>query len=103
MGRGAACASQQERHDYLAAAVGLRRYRALSLPPEVVAAEGYRQLALEDFTTRSLSRLVRDLGGVPELLEVREGPAVSVVVRTCDRPASVRWKSLPTTVSTPSK
>ena len=80
-------ASQQERHDYLAAAVGLRRYRALSLPPEVAAAEGYRQLALEDFTTRSLSRLVRDLGGAPELLEVREGPAVSVVVRTCDRPA----------------
>jgi LmbE family N-acetylglucosaminyl deacetylase len=79
-------ASQQERHDYLAAAVGLRRYRALSLPPTVAAAEGYRELSLHDFTTRSLSRLVRDLGGVPELLEVREGPRISVVVRTCDRP-----------------
>ena len=50
--------SQQERHDYLAAAVGLRRYRALSLPPGVTAAEGYVQLALEDFTTRSRARLV---------------------------------------------
>jgi LmbE family N-acetylglucosaminyl deacetylase/flagellar biosynthesis regulator FlaF len=80
-------ASQQERHDYLAAGLGLRRYRALSLPRAVEAAEGYRRLDLTDFTTRSLSRLVSDLGGAPELLEVREGPAVSVVVRTCDRPA----------------
>jgi LmbE family N-acetylglucosaminyl deacetylase len=79
--------SQQERHDYLGAAIGLRRYRALSLPPEVTAAEGYRELGRDDFTTRSLSRLVRELGGAPELLEVREGPLVSVIVRTCDRPA----------------
>src|SRR6185503_7635985 len=83
----AAYPSQQERHDYLAAAVGLRRYRALSLPPTVVAAEAYTRLAMTDFTTRSASRLMRDLGGVPELLEVREGPLVSVVVRTCERPA----------------
>jgi LmbE family N-acetylglucosaminyl deacetylase len=82
----AAYASQQERHDYLAAAIGLRRYRALSLPPTVGAAEAYTRLAMADFTTRSASRLVRDLGGVPELLEVREGPLVSVVVRTCERP-----------------
>ncbi len=83
----AAYPSQQERHDYLAAAVGLRRYRALSLPATVGAAEAYTRLSVEDFTTRSAARLVRDLGGVPALHEVREGPLVSVVVRTCERPA----------------
>lgn len=80
-------ASQQERHDYLAAALGLRRYRTLTLGPEVRLAEGYRRLALADFTTRSPAQLVRHLGGLPEVLEVREGPRLSVVVRTKDRPA----------------
>ncbi len=80
-------ASQQERHDYLAAGLGLRRYRTLSLAAGVEAAEGYRRLALADFTTRSPAQLVRHLGGVPELLAVTSGPRVSVVVRTKDRPA----------------
>ncbi|HEX5757658.1 MAG TPA: PIG-L family deacetylase [Thermoanaerobaculia bacterium] len=80
-------ASQQERHDYLAAALGLRRYRTLTLTPGVRLAEGYRRLALADFTTRSQAQLVRHLGGLPELLEVREGPRLSVVMRTKDRPA----------------
>lgn len=79
--------SQQERHDYLGAALGLRRYRTLSLPSEVELAEGYRRLLGPDFATYSLSQLIRHLGGVAELLEVREGPLVSVVVRTRDRPA----------------
>ncbi len=83
----AAYASQQERHDYLGAAIGLRRFRALSLPATATAAEAYARLGLADFTTRSASRLVRDLGGVPALVEVREGPLVSVIVRTCERPA----------------
>jgi LmbE family N-acetylglucosaminyl deacetylase len=92
--------SQQERHDYLAAGLGLRRYRTLSLPAggrsggesgegaadPVTAAEGYRRLRAADFATRGPASLVRRLGGVPELLEVREGPPVSVVVRTRDRP-----------------
>ncbi len=90
--RGAmACyASQQERHDYLAAGLGLRSFRTLSLPAGVTAAEGYRRLDLTDFTTRSPAELVRHLGGVPELLEVASGPRVSVVVRTKDRPAFLR-------------
>lgn len=83
----AAYASQQERHDYLGAAVGLRRYRTLSLPATTGAAEAYTRLMLADFTTRSLSRLVQELGGVPARVEVHEGPLVSVVVRTCERPA----------------
>jgi LmbE family N-acetylglucosaminyl deacetylase/glycosyltransferase involved in cell wall biosynthesis len=85
--RAMACyASQQERHDYLAAAVGLRRFRALSLPPSVGAAEGYVRLAPIDFATRGLARLTAELGGAPSLLEVAPGARVSVVVRTRDRP-----------------
>lgn len=83
----AAYASQQDRHDYLAAGLGLRRFRTLSLPREVSAAEGYRRLRPLDFASRSPAALVAHLGGVPDLLEVREGPPVSVIVRTRDRPA----------------
>ncbi|MFP5288660.1 MAG: PIG-L family deacetylase, partial [Thermoanaerobaculia bacterium] len=82
----AAYASQEERHPYLNAALGLRRFRTLSLGPEVKLAEGYRRLRVEDFATRSPAQLIRHLGGFPEVSEVREGPKVSVIVRTRDRP-----------------
>jgi LmbE family N-acetylglucosaminyl deacetylase len=78
--------SQEERHPYLNAALGLRRFRTLSLGPEVKLAEGYRRLRVEDFTTRSPAQLIRHLGGFPEIAEVREGPRVSVIVRTRNRP-----------------
>jgi LmbE family N-acetylglucosaminyl deacetylase len=81
--------SQEERHPYLNAALGLRRFRTLSLTPEVKLAEGYRRLRVEDFTTRSPAQLIRHLGGFPliaDMAEVREGPRVSVIVRTRDRP-----------------
>jgi LmbE family N-acetylglucosaminyl deacetylase/glycosyltransferase involved in cell wall biosynthesis len=83
----AAYASQEERHPYWNAGLGLRRFRTLSLPPGVEMAEGYRRLRVEDFTTRTLAQLVRHLGGWPEIHEVREGPRVSVIVRTRDRPS----------------
>jgi LmbE family N-acetylglucosaminyl deacetylase len=79
-------ASQEARHPYLRAARGLRRFRTLSLGPEVEAAEGYRRLRLADFVTRGPAALVRELGGVPDLVPLSEGPTVSVVVRTKDRP-----------------
>jgi len=78
--------SQEARHRYRQACLGLLRYRALSLPPEVEAAEGYARLTVEDFTTRSLAGLIRRLGGAPALLTVEEGPRISVVMRTRDRP-----------------
>jgi glycosyltransferase involved in cell wall biosynthesis len=78
--------SQEERHPYLNAAIGLRRFRTLSLGPEVRLAEGYRRLRVEDFTTRSPAQLIRHLGGFPEVAEIREGPKVSVIVRTRNRP-----------------
>ncbi len=81
----AAHASQEERHPYWNAGLGLRRFRTLSLAPGVELAEGYRRLRLEDFTTRSPAQLVRHLGGHPEVHEVREGPKISVIVRTRDR------------------
>jgi len=80
-------ASQQRLHDYLAAGLGLRAFRTLSLPAGVEGAEGYRRLRAVDFATRSPAQLVRHLGGVPALHEVTEGPSISVVVRTKDRPA----------------
>jgi LmbE family N-acetylglucosaminyl deacetylase/glycosyltransferase involved in cell wall biosynthesis len=78
-------ASQEERHPYWNAALGLRRFRTLSLAPGVELAEGYRRLRVEDFTTRTPAQLVRHLGGLPEVHEVREGPRISVVVRTRNR------------------
>lgn len=82
-------ASQEERHPYLAAGLGLRRFRTLTLPAlpsGIELAEGYRRLSPSDFATRSPAQLIRHLGGLPEVLEVREGPPVSVIVRTRDRP-----------------
>ncbi len=82
----AAYASQEERHPYWNAGLGLRRFRPLSLGPGVMLAEAYRRLRVDDFTTRSPAQLIRHLGGLPEVAEVREGPRISVVVRTRDRP-----------------
>ncbi|HEY8021664.1 MAG TPA: PIG-L family deacetylase [Thermoanaerobaculia bacterium] len=79
--------SQEERHGYLGAALGLRRFRTLSLPAGIALAEGYRRLAPADFATRSPAQLIRHLGGLPEVLMVSEGPRISVVVRTRDRAA----------------
>ena len=82
----AAYASQEERHPYWNAGLGLRRFRTLTLGPGVELAEAYRRLRVEDFTTRSPAQLIRHLGGLPEIGEVREGPRISVIVRTRDRP-----------------
>ncbi len=84
----AACyASQEARHGYGAARRGLTRFRTLSLPADVEAAEGFVRLRLDDFVTRGHASLVQRLGGVPTLLPVTAGPQISVVVRTRDRPA----------------
>jgi hypothetical protein len=58
----------------------------LGLKVQLYTLDSPEPLTVEDFATRSLSQLVRALGGSPELAEVREGPRVSVVVRTRDRP-----------------
>ncbi len=78
--------SQQERHDYLAAGIGLRRYRTHSLAPEVQAVEAFYELTVEDFVQHDRATLIRRLGGAPEVVEIQEGPVISLVMRTCERP-----------------
>lgn len=85
----AAYASQEERHPYLAAALGLRAYRTHTLASSTRAVEAYRRLSATDFVTRSLSGLTRELGGAWDPPAVTEGPSISVVVRTRDRPAQL--------------
>ena len=87
LGQAMACyASQQERHDYWGAYLGRSKFRALTLPPEVEAVEAYRRLRLQDFTHWDASGLIRRLGGHFEPDPVDDGPLVSVVVRTHNRP-----------------
>ena len=78
--------SQLEMHNYREAALGVRHFRALSLPAAVTAAESYREIGLLDMITNGHHGLVRRLGGIPDSGEVHDGPVVSVVVRTKDRP-----------------
>ncbi|MEM6454952.1 MAG: PIG-L family deacetylase [Acidobacteriota bacterium] len=81
-----AYASQEARHPYRAAALGLRRYRALSLTPAVTLAEGYVALTPAQLRTHSPAELVAALGGAPQLQPIATGPKLAVVVRTKDRP-----------------
>ncbi len=78
--------SQLELHNYREMTLGLRSLRTASLAPEITAAEGFRRLTLNDFVSNSRAGLIRSLGGVPELHEILDGPRISVVVRTKDRP-----------------
>lgn len=79
-------ASQQERHDYAAAARGIRQFRALSLPPEVKGAEAYYRMPAREFSLHSYSSMVEKLGGRIEPKAEDQGPLISVVVRTFNRP-----------------
>lgn len=58
----------------------------LGLKVRLYALDSAAPLSVEDFATRSLSQLMQHLGGTADVLETREGPRVSVVVRTRDRP-----------------
>jgi LmbE family N-acetylglucosaminyl deacetylase len=82
--------SQLDLHNYLKAAIGIRRYRTLSLPTSVTAAEGFRELRAADFATHSVAGMIRLLGGCPAIHERSEGTRISVVVRTKDRPELLR-------------
>ena len=79
-------ASQLELHNYREMTLGLRSLRTASLHPGVKAAEGFRSLTVDDFRTASRAALISRLGGVSELHDILEGPTVSVIVRTKDRP-----------------
>ena len=83
----AAYAGQEARRPYSRAALGLRRFRTLTLPPRVEAAEAYRRLAASDFATRGVATLAAELGAPAAAELPADGPRVSIVVRTRDRPA----------------
>src|SRR6185369_6940295 len=56
-------ASQQEQHDYLSVKLGLLRFRTLTLPPAVEAAEAYRRFGLDELVGRRPVRVVTEAGG----------------------------------------
>ncbi len=78
--------SQLEMHNYREAALGVRHFRALSLPAAVTLAESYREIGLLDMITNGRRGLVRRLGGILPSGGIQDGPEVSVIVRTMDRP-----------------
>lgn len=86
----AAHESQVALKDYVAYARGLNAYRAMTLPPAVKAAEAYRVMPLPELRTTPFSELRRAAGHAPVVEVVRPELAVSVVIRTRDRPALLR-------------
>lgn len=79
-------ASQQERHDYLRVKLGLMRFRTLTLPPSIDAAEAYRRFSVEDLVGPGPARVVAEAAGGPAPRAAADGPPISLVVRTKDRP-----------------
>ena len=73
--------SQLELHNYREAALGVRHFRALSLPATVAAAESFREVRALDFMTHGHVALVHALGGIPDGHQV-EGGVVTGPVAT---------------------
>src|SRR5688572_11093314 len=71
--------SQQAAHDYLGAAVGLRRFRTLTLPPTVTHAEAYRRLSGWHLATRSLAQMADEAGARPYPQAARAQTRVSII------------------------
>ena len=86
----AAHESQVTLKDYVAYARGLNAYRAMTLPPETKAAEAYWVTPLPSLHTTPFSQLRRAAGHVAATEVVRPELAVSVIVRTKDRPILLR-------------
>ncbi|MGZ8869279.1 MAG: PIG-L family deacetylase, partial [Thermoanaerobaculia bacterium] len=86
----AAHASQVALKDYVAYARGLNAYRAMTLPAETKAAEAYWVTPLPNLRTTPFSELRRAAGHIASIEVVRPELAVSVIVRTKDRPILVR-------------
>ena len=86
----AAHESQIALKDYVAYSRGLNAYRAMTLPPEVKAAEGYWVTPLATLRTLPFTELQRRTGRAAEVAVTRPELAVSVIIRTKDRPALLR-------------
>jgi len=81
----AAHASQSSIRDYGSFARGLNAYRAMTLPPEVRAAEAYYVIALPELRTTPFSSLQKLVGDARTIEVTREVVPISVIVRTKDR------------------
>lgn len=86
----AAHESQIALKDYVAYARGLNAYRAMTLPPAVKVAEAYWVTALTELRTIPFTELQRRIGRVAEVTVMRPELAISVIIRTKDRPALLR-------------
>jgi len=76
-------ASQLAMRDYVTYARGLNAYRTMTLPVGVTAAEAYYVVELQSLRTTPFNALQR----TPAIEVTRETLAISVIVRTKDRPA----------------
>ncbi len=85
-------ASQMKVRDYVWFARGLAQFRALTMPPEVKYAEGYRQMTVRELGVQPWSRFVESMRPAePPAIEVRsEAIPVTVIVRTKNRPKLLR-------------
>jgi hypothetical protein len=72
--------SQLDLHNYLKAAIGIRRYRTLSLPTSVTAAEGFRERGPR-LRHHSVAGMIRAPAAARPSTSARRAP-ISVVVRT---------------------
>jgi LmbE family N-acetylglucosaminyl deacetylase/glycosyltransferase involved in cell wall biosynthesis len=86
----AAHASQSAIRDYGAFARGLNAYRAMTLPPEVRAAEAYYVMPLPELRTTPMSSLQKTIGDARLIETTSETLPISVIVRTKDRPRLLR-------------
>jgi glycosyltransferase involved in cell wall biosynthesis len=86
----AAHESQITLKDYVLYARGLNAYRAMTLPAEAKAAEGYFVTGLPQLRTTAFSELRRLTGHPTEVEVVRTEVPISVIIRTKDRPALLR-------------
>jgi LmbE family N-acetylglucosaminyl deacetylase len=82
----AAHASQVTLKDYVAYSRGLNAYRAMTLPPETTAAEGYWVTPLQTLARTPFSELRRAVGEPPYVEVTRATLPISVIIRTKNRP-----------------
>jgi LmbE family N-acetylglucosaminyl deacetylase len=86
----AAHESQSALRDYRGYTHGLNAYRAMTLPPEVRAAEAYYVVPLPELRTTAFSSLQSAIGDARIIESTRETVPISVIVRTKNRPELLR-------------
>lgn len=88
----AAHQSQTALRDYSGFILGLNAYRAMTLGPEVKAAEAYFVVALPELRLQPITALQASMSSATPAptIVVDQSPTISVIVRTKDRPHLLR-------------